>query len=85
MKGSAVRIRSSALPEHQGIRPAPEPRPTQTDTSPRVQRGYPGMTQPSQAKHPPAKDLSREDPRPMDASVAGHPWLPRMIDKARAA
>lgn len=34
---------------------------------------------------PIAKDLSTEEPRPMDASVAGYPWLPRMIDKARAA
>lgn len=31
------------------------------------------------------KDLSREQPRPMDASVGGYPWVPRMIDKARAA
>lgn len=32
-----------------------------------------------------AKDLSLEEPRAMDASVAGYPWVPRMIDKARAA
>ncbi|MGD9571382.1 MAG: DUF5069 domain-containing protein [Thermoleophilia bacterium] len=31
------------------------------------------------------KDLSREDPRPMDAVLDGYPWLPRMIDKARAS
>ncbi len=30
-------------------------------------------------------DLSVEEPRAMDASVAGYPWVPRMIDKARAA
>ena len=33
----------------------------------------------------PAKDLSREDARPMDATVDGYAWLPRMIDKARAS
>ncbi|MGO9789248.1 MAG: DUF5069 domain-containing protein [Solirubrobacteraceae bacterium] len=34
---------------------------------------------------PHAKDLSTEEPRPIDATLAGYPWLPRMIDKARAA
>ena len=34
---------------------------------------------------PYAKDLSTEEPRPMDATLAGYLWLPRMIDKARAA
>jgi hypothetical protein len=35
--------------------------------------------------HPAAKDLAHEDPAPMDAKLAGYPWLPRMIDKARAS
>lgn len=42
----------------------------------------------SQRAEPPAsrtKDLSLEEPRAMDASAAGYPWVPRMIDKARAA
>lgn len=33
----------------------------------------------------PTKDLTREEPRPMDATLDGYPWLPRMLDKARAA
>jgi hypothetical protein len=36
-------------------------------------------------RQPTAMDLSVEEPRPMDATLAGYPWLPRMIDKARAA
>jgi len=35
--------------------------------------------------HPAAKNLAHEDPAPMDAKLAGYPWLPRMIDKARAS
>jgi len=31
------------------------------------------------------KDLAREEPRPMDETLAGYAWLPRLIDKARAA
>lgn len=30
-------------------------------------------------------DLTKEQPRPMDATLAGYTWLPRMIDKARAS
>lgn len=43
------------------------------------------MTEPGELGHPAAKDLSWEDPHPMDAKLEGYPWLPRMIDKARAA
>src|ERR671912_59179 len=32
-----------------------------------------------------AKDLSVESPRPYDAELDGYAWLPRMLDKARAA
>lgn len=32
-----------------------------------------------------APDLSREQPRPMDALADGYPWIPRMVDKARAS
>src|SRR4051812_8916992 len=32
-----------------------------------------------------AKDLTRDQPRPMDATLEGYAWLPRIIDKARAA
>jgi uncharacterized protein DUF5069 len=32
----------------------------------------------------PEMDLTREDPRPMDATLDGYVWLPRMIDKSRA-
>src|SRR4051794_14204930 len=31
-----------------------------------------------------AKDLTVEQPRPMDAELDGYAWLPRMLDKARA-
>ncbi len=31
------------------------------------------------------KDLARDEPRAMDETLAGYAWLPRMIDKARAA
>lgn len=31
------------------------------------------------------KNLAEEDPAPMDDTLGGYPWLPRMIDKARAA
>lgn len=31
------------------------------------------------------KNLAKEDPAPMDDTLGGYPWLPRMIDKARAA
>ena len=30
------------------------------------------------------KDLAREDPAPMDDTLAGYAWVPRMTDKARA-
>jgi hypothetical protein len=43
------------------------------------------MTDQHQSPHPTAKDLSQEDPAPMDVKLAGYPWLPRMIDKARAS
>jgi len=33
----------------------------------------------------PVIDLSKEDPRPMAATIGGYAWLPRMIDKARAS
>lgn len=32
-----------------------------------------------------AKDLAVEAPRPYDAELEGYAWLPRMLDKARAA
>jgi hypothetical protein len=32
-----------------------------------------------------APDLTRDQPRPMDATLEGYAWLPRIIDKARAA
>ena len=32
-----------------------------------------------------ANNLAEEEPRPMDATIDGYAWLPRMIDKARAA
>jgi uncharacterized protein DUF5069 len=35
--------------------------------------------------HPATKDLTEDGPAPMDAELAGYPWLPRMIDKARAS
>lgn len=31
------------------------------------------------------KSLAVEDPAPMDATLGGYLWLPRMIDKARAS
>jgi len=31
------------------------------------------------------KDLAKEDPAPMEDTLAGYQWLPRMIDKARAS
>lgn len=34
---------------------------------------------------PVAKDLSVEPPRPMDATLEGYAWMPRMLDKARAS
>ena len=43
------------------------------------------MTEPTPAPRPVAKNLTHEDPEPMDARLAGYPWLPRMIDKARAS
>lgn len=43
------------------------------------------MTEHHRSLCPAAKDLSREKPEPMDATLAGYPWLPRMIDKARAS
>ena len=43
------------------------------------------MTAHQHSPHPAAKDLAHEDPEPMDAKLAGYPWLPRMIDKARAS
>jgi hypothetical protein len=32
-----------------------------------------------------APDLTRTDPRPMDATLHGYAWLPRMIDKSAAS
>jgi hypothetical protein len=32
-----------------------------------------------------APDLTRTEPRPMDATLHGYAWLPRIIDKAGAA
>jgi hypothetical protein len=32
-----------------------------------------------------APDLTRTEPRPMDATLQGYAWLPRIIDKSRAA
>jgi hypothetical protein len=43
------------------------------------------MTAHQHSPHPAAKNLALEDPAPMDAKLAGYPWLPRMIDKARAS
>jgi hypothetical protein len=43
------------------------------------------MTTHQHSPHPAAKNLAHEDPEPMDAKLAGYPWLPRMIDKARAS
>jgi hypothetical protein len=43
------------------------------------------MTEHQQSAHLAAKDLAREDPAPMDAKLDSYPWLPRMIDKARAS
>jgi Domain of unknown function (DUF5069) len=43
------------------------------------------MTDPAPSPRPIAKNLANEDPVPMDAKLAGYPWLPRMIDKARAS
>jgi hypothetical protein len=43
------------------------------------------MTPHQHAPHPAAKDLAHEDPAPMNAKLAGYPWLLRMIDKARAS
>ena len=34
---------------------------------------------------PPAPDLGISGPREMEATLDGYAWLPRMIDKARAA
>jgi hypothetical protein len=43
------------------------------------------MTDQQHSPHPAAKDLSHDDPAPMDAKLGGYPWLPRIIDKARAS
>lgn len=43
------------------------------------------MTERQHSPHPAAKDLAHEEPAPMDAKLDGYPWLPRMIDKARAS
>ena len=43
------------------------------------------MTTHQHSPHPAAKNLAHEDPAPMDAKLAGYPWLPRIIDKARAS
>jgi hypothetical protein len=43
------------------------------------------MTEQQNLPDPATKDLAYEDPAPMDAKLAGYPWLPRMIDKARAS
>jgi hypothetical protein len=42
------------------------------------------MTDRPASAHPAAKNLAHDDPAPMDAKLNGYPWLPRMIDKARA-
>lgn len=36
-------------------------------------------------ERPRAKDLSRERPAPRHRMLSGYPWLPRIIDKARAS
>jgi hypothetical protein len=43
------------------------------------------MTEQQHSPHRAAKDLAHENPAPMNAKLAGYPWLPRMIDKARAS
>jgi hypothetical protein len=43
------------------------------------------MTEHQPSPHPAAKDLAQEEPPPMDAKLAGYPWLPRIIAKARAS
>ena len=43
------------------------------------------MTEEQYSPHPAAKNLAQEEPAPMDAQLAGYPWLPRIIDKARAS
>src|SRR3954468_1487170 len=43
------------------------------------------MTDRQDSPHPATKNLAHEDPEPMDAKLADYPWLPRMIDKARAS
>jgi hypothetical protein len=43
------------------------------------------MTEHAPSPRPVAKNLTHEDPAPMEAKLAGYPWLPRMIDKARAS
>jgi len=43
------------------------------------------MTEPAPSPRSTAKNLTHDDPEPMDAKLAGYPWLPRMIDKARAS
>jgi hypothetical protein len=43
------------------------------------------MTTDQHSPHPAAKNLEHEEPELMDATLAGYPWLPRMIDKARAS
>ena len=43
------------------------------------------MTEHPNSSHSAAKDLAHEDPAPMDDKLASYPWLPRMIDKARAS
>jgi hypothetical protein len=43
------------------------------------------MTEQQRSPHPAAKDLAHDHPAAMEAKLAGYPWLPRMIDKARAS
>jgi hypothetical protein len=43
------------------------------------------MTEHQHPSHSAAKNLTHEEPEAMDATIAGYPWLPRMIDKARAS
>ncbi len=43
------------------------------------------MTERHHTPHPAAKNLADDDPAPMKATLNGYPWLPRMIDKARAS
>jgi hypothetical protein len=43
------------------------------------------MTRRPQTPYAAPKNLAHGEPEPMDAKLDGYPWLPRMIDKARAS